>query len=199
MYRCTERRKELSQRCDAGWHVEEVAPFNRRLMRRFSDLFRSFSESKRAPLFVGVATGAVAFVVANTVLRRNATFTANGYGYAVRMLMTAGYGYDPSIKAAAEFYHTQPVATNAAFAQILHGMQAPPNWDAVATQIMYPRAAAALFRFRGFESLTDISRLSYVGTAVALYSLLTNFSRPWISSALSLGVDWHPSPYRCHH
>ncbi|MBV8727430.1 MAG: hypothetical protein JO233_06560, partial [Candidatus Eremiobacteraeota bacterium] len=157
-------------------------------MRGLVRLLRALHGLKRAEIPFGIGICIISTVVANTVLVRRIKFTPDGYNHAVRMLMAAGYRYETALKMASQFYQTQPIASDPRYTEFFNGLQPPAHWDLFAPRIIYPTTAAMLFEFRGFEALTDITRLSYIGTAIASYNLLLNFARPWLSAALTLGL-----------
>jgi len=161
-------------------------------MRRLAQILRTLQELQRSEIPFGLGIGVVAAVVANTVLSRKIKFTPDGYNHAVRMLMATGRSYEAALKNATDFYRTQPVASEARYAHLFSGLVPPEHWDLFAPRVLYPHAAAALFRFRGFEALTDVTRMSYIGTGIATYTLLLNFSRPWVAAAMTLGVMFAP-------
>ena len=161
-------------------------------MGRLVRLLRALQDLKRTEIPFGIGVGITSAIVANAWLARRIKFTPDGYNHAVRMLMAAGYRYETALPMAAQFYQSQPIARDPRFAHIFNGSTAPEHWDLFAPRVLYPQAAAALFEFRGFEALTDISRGSYIGTAVAAYLLLLNFTRPWLAAALALGIVLAP-------
>jgi len=165
-------------------------------MRRLTEVLEFLQTMEGTDGIFGVAVGTLSVVIANTLLSRRITFTAEGYNHAVRMLMARGYSCETALKMATEFYHTQPVASDPRFAHLFGGLVPPENWDQSALQVVYPHAAGMLFDFRGFEALTDLSRLSYVGTAISSYSLLRNFARPWLSATLTLALMFTPRVWK---
>ena len=155
-------------------------------------MLRALQRMKRTELPFAIVTVICGAAAANTIVKRRVEFTADGFSNAVRMLMVFGHSYETAMKMALAFYRGQPAANDASNAALFNEGRIPENWHRTAPLILYPYAAAQLFEYRGFESLTDLSRASLVGTGAATYSLLRNFTAPWLSASLAVALVMAP-------
>lgn len=128
-----------------------------------------------------------------TLFGPKAQYTADGYDYAIMMLMDRGVPYARAEEEASAFYATQPVATMPAMFRPWIGRK-PEYWSLFSVRRVYPWLASLLYPYRGFSALVDVSRLAYVVTAMITVVLALRFAPlPYgvlLALALSLFPPW---------
>lgn len=100
-------------------------------------------------------------------------FTPDGYDYAIMMLMDRGVPYVQAQAQAERFFDRQPVAHIPGIAPLLH--EKPEYWNLFSVRRFDPWLASLLYPYRGFGALVDISRLSYILTAILTLLLAIRF------------------------
>lgn len=101
-------------------------------------------------------------------------YTPDGYDYAIVMLMDRGIPYERAQAQASRFFLQQPVAKDALMRRWLHGK--PEYWELFSVRRVDSWLASLLYPYRGFAALIDVSRVSYVLTAMLLVLLAARFT-----------------------
>lgn len=122
-----------------------------------------------------------------------AQYTPDGYDYSIMMLMDRGIPYVQAEAQAEAFYAHQPVAKVAGVARWLHGR--PEYWNLFSVRRLYPWVASLLYPYRGFDAMIDVSRASYVATAVLVVLLAIRIAPLTWSFVLSIALSLFP-PWR---
>jgi hypothetical protein len=120
-------------------------------------------------------------------------FTVDGYDYAIMMLMDRGIPYHRAQSQAARFFATKPIAKMPEYERWLHGK--PEYWELFSVRRVDPWLAAVLYRWRGFQALTDVSQASYVAVAVLIVVLAARFAPIPYAVVMSFLVSLFP-PWR---
>ncbi len=120
-------------------------------------------------------------------------FTADGYDYAIVMLMDRGMPYAQAQAQAARFYARTPIARNPLVHPWLTGK--PEYWELFSVRSVYPWLASRLYPYRGFRALVDVSRVSYMAVAMLVVLLGMRFAPLRYAVLLSIGVSLFP-PWR---
>ncbi|MGH7736969.1 MAG: hypothetical protein ACREMP_03730 [Candidatus Tyrphobacter sp.] len=145
---------------------------------------------------VRIAGAAALAVVAAALLSAfgpRAQFTADGYDYAIVMLMDRGLPYAQAQARAERFYAGQPVAKVPDVARWLHGK--PEYWNLFSVRPLYPWIASRLYPLAGFNSLIVVSRASYAIVAALTFLLALRFAPLSLSFLLAIGISLFP-PWR---
>ncbi len=122
-----------------------------------------------------------------------AQFTEDGYDYAIVMLMDRGMTYDAAQTSAERFYARHPVPLPQGGRVRLRGR--PEYWNLFSVRRLYPWIASLLYPYRGIAALIDVSRASYVVTAMLTVLLAMRFAPVWCAVLLSVILSLFP-PWR---
>lgn len=138
-----------------------------------------------------VIAGAVAGLL--SAFGPRAQFTQDGYDYTIVMLMDRGVPYARAVAQTERFYAGQPVARLPGAQRWLHGR--PEYWNLFSVRRLYPWAASLLYPYRGLDAMIDVSRISYVLTAMLVVLLAMRFAPLWSALLLSVAISLFP-PWR---
>lgn len=121
-----------------------------------------------------------------------AQFVPDSYDYAIMMLQDRGVPYAAAQRDSEAFFARQPVARIPLQSRWVHGK--PEYWELFSVRRLDSWLASLLYPFRGFMALVDVSRASYVITAMLVVLLAARFAPLWcgvlVSVALSLFPPW---------
>jgi 4-amino-4-deoxy-L-arabinose transferase-like glycosyltransferase len=149
-------------------------------------------EERRLRPALGAIVLLVGLAVAVFAVYPHPEWMPDGYAYAVRMLMDAGYPFQDAIHRAQEFYWQQPIAADPVQAQVFRGEQEPLYWGVFKPRVVYPYIASLLYPFRGFYGMLDISVVAYVLASLTVYYLALQFAAALPSLAVTLGFMAFP-------
>ncbi len=121
-------------------------------------------------------------------------YTADGYDYAIMMLMDRGMPYAKAEEDASSFYATQPLASMREMFRARIGHR-PEYWSLFSVRRVYPWVASLLYPYRGFRALIDVSRLAYIATAMITVVLALRFAPLPYGVLLAIVVSLFP-PWR---